>query len=62
LQVSLNADRYSLAAWRRIRPSAGGEDTFTYGLMYQRRACQADDIEQALPRVAGRRRNQAMSC
>lgn len=29
---------------------AAGEDTFTYGLMYQRQACQAADIERALPR------------
>ena len=28
---------------------AAAEDTFTYGLMYQRQACQAADIEQALP-------------
>ena len=33
---------------------AAGEDTFTYGLMYQRQACQAASIEQALPRFAGR--------
>ena len=31
-----------------------GEDTFAYGLMYQRQACQAASIEQALPRFAGR--------
>ncbi len=29
---------------------AAGEDTFTYGLMYQGQACQAAKIEQALPR------------
>jgi hypothetical protein len=29
---------------------AAGEDTFTYGLMYQRQACQAAKIEEALPR------------
>jgi len=34
--------------------STAGEDTFTYGLMYQRQACQAASIEQALPRFAGR--------
>ncbi len=28
---------------------AAGEDTFTYGLMYQRQACQAAAIEQTLP-------------
>jgi CHAD domain-containing protein len=33
---------------------AAGEDTFTYGLLYQRQACQANDIEQALPRFASR--------
>jgi CHAD domain-containing protein len=27
---------------------AAGEDAFTYGLMYQRQACQAAEIEQAL--------------
>jgi len=27
-----------------------GDDTFTYGLVYQRQACQAATIEQALPR------------
>jgi len=30
----------------------GGEDTFTYGLMYQGQACQAAEIERALPRFA----------
>ena len=29
---------------------AAGEDTFIYGLMHQRQACQAATIEQALPR------------
>jgi CHAD domain-containing protein len=34
---------------------AAGEDTFTYGLMHQRQACQAATIEQILPRlVAGK--------
>jgi CHAD domain-containing protein len=28
-----------------------GEDTFTYGLMHQRQACQAATIEQALPHL-----------
>jgi CHAD domain-containing protein len=28
-----------------------GEDTFTYGLMHQRQACQAAEIERALPSV-----------
>jgi len=31
---------------------AAGEDTFTYGVMYQRQACQAAKIEQALVRAA----------
>ena len=31
---------------------AAGEDTFTYGLMHQRQACQAATIEQTLPRLA----------
>ena len=34
---------------------AAGEDTFTYGLMHQRQACQAATIEQALPRVTAAR-------
>jgi CHAD domain-containing protein len=33
---------------------AAGEDTFTYGLMHQRLACQAAEIEQALPGLAAR--------
>jgi hypothetical protein len=32
-----------------------GTEPFTYGLMYQRQACQAASIEQALPRFAGAR-------
>jgi CHAD domain-containing protein len=35
---------------------AAGEDTFTYGLMHQSQACQAAQIEQALPRFATRAR------
>jgi len=31
---------------------AAGEDTFTYGLMYERQACQAATYEQSLPRLA----------
>ena len=31
---------------------AAGEDTFTYGVMHQRQARQAGEIEQALPRLA----------
>ena len=39
---------------------AAGEDTFTYGLMYQRQACQAAEIEQALPHfTAARQARQA---
>ena len=34
---------------------AAGEDTFTYGLMHQRQACQAATIEQALPRLTAAR-------
>ncbi len=30
---------------------AAGEDTFTYGLLHQRQACQAAAIEQALPHL-----------
>jgi CHAD domain-containing protein len=33
---------------------AAGEDTFTYGLMHQRQACQATTMEQALPRFTAR--------
>ena len=36
---------------------AAGEDTFTYGLMHQRQACQAATIEQDLPRSAAARRD-----
>jgi CHAD domain-containing protein len=35
---------------------AAGEDTFTYGLMYQDQTCQAAQIEQALPRFTTRTR------
>jgi CHAD domain-containing protein len=38
---------------------AAGEDTFTYGLMHQRQACQAADIEQTLPRFAAAGRDRA---
>ena len=37
---------------------AAGEDTFTYGLMHQRQACQAAGIEQALPRFTATSRDQ----
>jgi CHAD domain-containing protein len=33
---------------------AAGEDTFTYGLLHQRQACQAAESEQALPRFTTR--------
>jgi hypothetical protein len=36
---------------------AAGEDTFTYGLMHQRQACQAATIEQALPRFTAAQRD-----
>jgi len=39
---------------------AAGEDTFTYGLMHQRQACQAATIEQALPRFTAARRDRTM--
>jgi CHAD domain-containing protein len=29
---------------------AAGQDTFTYGLMHQRQACQASEIERSMPR------------
>jgi hypothetical protein len=42
----------------RCRPAsparAAGEDTFTYGLMHQRQACQAATMEQTLPRFTAR--------
>ena len=38
---------------------AAGEDTFAYGLMHQRQACQAAALEQALPRLSAGRRGQA---
>jgi len=31
---------------------AAGEDTFTYGVMHERQACQAAEIERTLPQVA----------
>ena len=34
-----------------IRPGRRGEDTFTYGVMHQRQACLAANIEQALPHL-----------
>jgi len=34
---------------------AAGEDTFTYGLMHQRQACQAATMGQALPRFTAAR-------
>ncbi len=34
---------------------AAGEDTFTYGLMHQRQACQAATIEHTLPRLPARK-------
>jgi CHAD domain-containing protein len=40
---------------------AAGEDTFTYGLMHQRQACQAATIEQALPRLAATPRDRTTS-
>lgn len=41
------------------RARADGEDTFTYGLMHQRQACQAAALEQALPRSAAARGDRA---
>ena len=40
----------STARPRRRKARAAGEDTFTYGLMYECQACQAAIIEQTLPR------------
>ena len=31
---------------------AGGQDTFSYGQMYQSQVCQVAAIEQSLPRIA----------
>jgi CHAD domain-containing protein len=33
---------------------AAGEDTFGYGVMHQRQACQAAEIEQTLPHLVTR--------
>jgi hypothetical protein len=33
---------------------AAGEDTFTYGVMHERQACQASEIERILPQAAAR--------
>ncbi len=33
---------------------AAGEDTFTYGVMHERQACQASEIERTLPHLAAR--------
>ena len=33
---------------------AAGEDTFTYGVLHQRQACQAAEIERTLPQSAAR--------
>ena len=54
LQQSLGDQHDSVVARAVLLDLAGkartaGEDTFTYGLMYQRQACQAAEIEQALP-------------
>ena len=38
------------------RARAAGEDTFTYGLMHQRQARQAAEIERTLPTIAARAR------
>ncbi len=55
-EVVLGYVRDQVAAISRYDPlldlaqeaRAAGEDTFTYGLMYQRQACQVAKIEQAL--------------
>ena len=39
------------AAWP-TRPGQQAEDTFTYGVMHERQACQAAEIERTLPQVA----------
>ena len=46
------------AVLREIADEArsAGEDTFSYGLVYGREACQAAEIERALPRLAARAR------
>ncbi len=35
---------------------AAGEDTFTYGVLHERQACQASEIERMLPQVTARSR------
>ena len=47
--------RTGSAARPRRKSPGGGEDTFTYGLMHQRQACQAAEIERALPPVTAAR-------
>ena len=50
----LLGDHYDSVGTRKVlldvteRARSAGEDTFTYGPMYQRQACQAAEIEQAL--------------
>ena len=59
LQELLGDRHDSVVARAVLRDLAGqaraaGEDTFTYGVMHERQACQAAEIERTLPQFAGR--------
>jgi CHAD domain-containing protein len=59
LQELLGDHHDSVVARAVLRDLAGqaraaGEDTFTYGVMHERQACQAAGIERTLPQFAGR--------
>ena len=59
LQELLGDHHDSVVARAVLRDLAGqaraaGEDTFTYGVMHERQACQAAEIERTLPQFAGR--------
>jgi len=59
LQELLGDHHDSVVARAVLRDLAGqaraaGEDTFTYGVMHERQACQAAEIERTLPQFADR--------
>ncbi|HTP16305.1 MAG TPA: CYTH and CHAD domain-containing protein [Streptosporangiaceae bacterium] len=61
LQGLLGDHHDSVVARTVLRALAGqaraaGEDTFTYGVLHQRQACQASQIERKLPKAAARLR------
>ena len=62
LQELLGDHHDSVVARTVLRDLAGqaraaGEDTFTYGVMHERQACQAAQIERTLPLFAARTKN-----